>query len=83
MLLWYWVYENNPQEIFHREERSPPASVIARFDEAARLGMRDGSAVRGMWLSDEVPDQDDRHQDPWRSASGDQDLARSLSLLER
>jgi hypothetical protein len=50
MLLWYWTYKDQQQEIFHRAERSPPASVVERFNEAAKLGMRDGRAVNGMWL---------------------------------
>ena len=59
MLLWYWVYSDQPRLIFTRQELEPRAQVLGCFDEAAKLGMRGGQAVSGMWLIDEVPEQDD------------------------
>ena len=58
MLIWYWIYKDKPQEIFHSDERSLRAFVIARFDEAVELGIRHGRIVSGMWLIDEATEKD-------------------------
>ena len=59
MLLWYAVYRDNPQEAPYTEERAPHAAVFTRFDDAARLGVHNGSAVIGMWLIDGSAEQGD------------------------
>ena len=50
MLEWYAVYKENPLEEIHTDEPAPPATVLKRFEDAAKLGMHNGRAVVGMWL---------------------------------
>ena len=59
MLLWYAVYKEKPQDALHTEERAPRATVLARFDDAAKLGMHDGRSVIGMWLIDRSAERGD------------------------
>ena len=59
MLLWYVVYRDRQQEAPHTEEQAPRAGVLARFDDAAKLGKHNGRAVIGMWLIDSSAEQGD------------------------
>ena len=59
MLLWYAIYRDEPQEAPHTQERAPRTAVLARFDDAARLGMHNGRGVIGMWLIDGSTEQGD------------------------
>ena len=54
MLHWYAIHKEKLESTSHTEERAPRASVLRRFDDAAKLGMHDGRAVIGMWLIDDA-----------------------------
>ena len=54
MLHWYAIHKDKPASTSHTEERAPRASVLRRFDDAAKLGMHDGRIVIGMWLIDDA-----------------------------